>query len=202
VLSSGEYEFASTYSFPGVFDANLRRRLVTIPYIPGDFWDDKLDPIDTWDFIDGTGGDRVNALTYVRTTEDDPSGVPTWSNWREFSNAIVRGRGFQFKTIATTTDPTQNIIIEELGAEMELQQRVEQTAVLTSGAGTYTLTYANPFFDPPSIGITAYDMATGDYFEISSVTRTGAQVVFKNSTGTAVSRQFVATAVGYGREIV
>ena len=202
VLPSGEYEFGSTYSFPGVFDANLRRRLVTIPYIPGDFWDDKLDPIDTWDFIDGTGGDRVNALTYVRTTEDDPSGVPTWSDWREFSNAIVRGRGFQFKTIATSTDPTQNIIIEELGAEMELQQRVEQTAVLTSGVGTYTLTYANPFFDPPSIGITAYDMATGDYFEISSVTRTGAQVVFKNSTGTAVSRQFVATAVGYGREIV
>ena len=198
----GEYEFASTYSFPGVFDLNLRRRLVSVPYIPGDFWDDKTDPIDTWDLIDGTGGDRVNTLTYVRTTADDPSGTPTWSTWREFSNAIVRGRGFQFKTVATTTDPTQNIVITELGAALELQQRVEQSATLTSGAGTYTLTYDNPFYQAPSIGITAYDMATGDYFEISSVTRTGAQVVFKNSTGTAVSRQFVATAVGYGREIV
>ncbi len=202
VLPDGEYEFASTYSFPGVFDANLRRRLVTVPYIPGDFWDDKADLIDTWDLIDGDGGERVNALTYVRSTSDDPSGTPTWSDWHEFSNAIVRGRGFQFKTIATSADEAQNIIITELGAEMELQQRVEQTALLTSGAGTYTLTYGNAFFEAPSIGITAYNMGTGDYFEISSVTRTGAQVVFKDSTDTAVSRQFVATAVGYGREIV
>jgi hypothetical protein len=138
VLSSGEYEFGSTYAFPGIFDANLRRRLVTLPYIPGDFWDDKTDDIDTWDLIDGTGGDRVNAATYVRTTQDDPSGTPTWSVWREFSNAIVRGRGFQFKSLATSADPSQNIIIEQLGVDMELQQRTEQSATLTSGEHLYS----------------------------------------------------------------
>jgi hypothetical protein len=201
VLPAGEYEFGSTYSFPGVFDCNLRRRLVTLPYIPGDFWDDHLDDIDTWDFIDGTGADRVNALTYVRTTQDDPSGTPTWSTWREFANAIVRGRGFQFKTVATSTDPTQNIIIEELGAELELQQRTEQSAVLTSGAGAYTVTFANAFFEAPSVGVTGFNMATGDYFAIASVTRTGFQVTFRNSAGSAVSRQFTYTAIGFGRQI-
>jgi hypothetical protein len=201
VLPLGEYEFGSTYSFPGVFDANLRRRLVTLPYIPGDFWDDKTDLIDSWDLIDGTGGDRVNAATYVRTTPDDPSGTPIWSDWREFANAIVRGRGFQFKTIATSTDLTQNILISELGAEMELQQRIEQSATLTSGTGTYSAVFANPFYEAPSIGITAYDMATGDYFTVAAVTRTGFQVTFRNSANAAVSRQFTYTAVGYGREI-
>jgi len=201
VLSAGEYEFGSTYAFPGIFDANLRRRLVTLPYIPGDFWDDKADDIDTWDLIDGIGGDRVNAATYVRTTQDNPSGTPTWSAWREFSNAIVRGRGFQFKTLATSTDPTQNIIIEELGAAMELQQRTEQSATLTSGAGTYTVTFTNAFYEAPSVGVTGFDMATGDYFAISSVTRTGFQVTFRNSAGTAVSRQFTYTAIGFGRQI-
>ncbi|NDG47485.1 MAG: hypothetical protein EBY30_00085 [Rhodospirillales bacterium] len=201
VLSAGEYEFGSTYAFPGIFDANLRRRLVTLPYIPGDFWDDKADLIDTWDLIDGTGGDRVNAATYVRTTQDDPSGTPTWSAWREFSNAIVRGRGFQFKTLATSTDPTQNIIIEELGAAMELQQRTEQSATLTSGAGTYTVTFTNAFYEAPSVGVTGFNMATGDYFAISSVTRTGFQVTFRDSAGTAVSRQFTYTAIGFGRQI-
>lgn len=200
VLTVGEYEFGSTYSFPGVFDANLRRRLVTLPYIPGDFIDDKLELIDTWDFIDGTGGDRVNAATYVRTTQDDPSGTPTWGDWREFSNAIVRGRGFQFKTIATSSDPTQNIIIEELGAELELQQRIAQSAALTSGTGTYSAVFENPFFQTPSVGITAYNMASGDYFEVAAVTRTGFQVTFRNSGGTAVSRQFTYTAIGFGRE--
>ena len=201
VLSSGQYEFGSTYAFPGVFDANLRRRLVTLPYIPGDFWDDKTDNIDTWDLIDGTGGDRVNALTYVRTTQDDPAGTPTWGDWREFSNAIVRGRGFQFKTIATSADPTQNILLCELGVDMELQQRTEQSATLISGAGTYTVTFTNAFYEAPSVGVTGFDMATGDYFTIASVTRTGFQVTFRNSAGTAVSRQFTYTAIGFGRQI-
>jgi hypothetical protein len=201
VLPAGEYEFGSTYAFPGVFDCNMRRRLVTLPYIPGDFWDDHFEDIDTWDLIDGTGGDRVNALTYVRTTQDDPSGTPTWSAWREFANAIVRGRGFQFKTVATSTDPTQNILIEELGAELELQQRTEQSVTLTSGAGAYTVTFANAFFEAPSVGVTGFNMATGDYFEISSVTRTGFAVTFKNSAGSAVSRQFTYTAIGFGRQI-
>ena len=201
VLSEGEYEFGSTYAFPGIFDCNLRRRLVTLPYLPGDFWDDKTADIDTWDFIDGTGGDRVNALTYVRTTQDDPSGTPTWNTWREFANAIVRGRGFQFKTIATSTDEAQNILIEELGAELELQQRTEQSATLTSGAGTYTVTFTNAFFEAPSVGVTGFNMATGDFFAISSVTRTGFQVTFRNSAGSAVSRQFTYTAIGFGRQI-
>lgn len=201
VLPAGEYEFGSTYSFPGVFDCNMRRRLVTLPYIPGDFWDDHFDDIDTWDFIDGTGADRVNALTYVRTTLDDPSGTPTWGDWREFSNAIVRGRGFQFKTIATSTDPTQNIIIEELGAELELQQRTEQSATLTTSPATYSVVFANPFFETPSVGITGFNMATGDFFTIASVTRTGFQVTFRNSGGTAVSRQFTYTAIGFGRQV-
>jgi len=201
VLSTGEYDFGSTYAFPGIFDANLRRRLVTMPYLPGDFWDDKTADIDEWDFVDGKGGDRVNALTYVRTTQDDPSGTPTWSAWREFSNAIIRGRGFQFKTIATSDDPAQNIIVEQLGVDMELQQRTEQSATLTSGAGTYTVTFSNAFFSAPSVGVTGFNMATGDYFAIASVTRTGFQVTFRNSAGTAVSRQFTYTAIGFGRQI-
>jgi lipoate-protein ligase A len=45
-------------------------------------------------------------------------------------------------------------------------------------------------------------MATGDYADITSVTRTGFAVVFRNSGGTAVSRQFHYTATGYGKEIL
>jgi hypothetical protein len=202
ISASGSYEFGSTYALPAVFDVNLRRRLVTLPYIPGSqLWDDFADDIDTWDYVDGTGGDRVNAAVYVRTTQDDPTGTPTWGEWREFANAIVRGRGLQFKTIATTTDPAQNIMITELGADLELQQRVEQSAVLASGAGTYAATFTDAFFQTPSIGITAYDMATGDYFAITGDSRTGFSIVFRNSAGAAVSRQFTYAAVGYGREV-
>ena len=198
----GEYEFGSTLDMNGVFDINLQRRFLTRAYLISGLWDDKLELIDDWTAIDDGNLDSVNAQLYVRSTIDNPAGTPTWSTWREFSNAIVRGHGFQFKTIATSTDPSVNIIIDELGCVVELQQRVEQSATLTSSAGTYSVTFAEAFYQTPSIGVTGYNMSTGDYFAIGSVTRTGFQVTFRNSGATAVSRQFTYTAIGYGREII
>lgn len=200
-LGSGEYEFGSTLDLGGTYDMMLRRHFVTRPYLPGDLWDDNTALIDDWTSIDGDLIDKVNAVLYVRTTTDNPSGTPTWSSWREFANAITRGRGFQFKTIATSTNAAQNIIIDELGCELELEQRTESSATLTSGAALYTGTFASSFYQAPSMGITAFNMATGDYYELQNVTRTGFEVTFRNSAGTAVSRQFTYTAIGYGREI-
>ena len=200
-LGSGEYEFGSTLNLGGVYDLNMRRDFVTRPYLPGDLWDDQVALIDTWTSIDGDNIDRVNAVLYVRTTEDDPSGTPTWGDWREFSNAINRGRGFQFKTIATSTDADQNIIIDELGCTVELQQRSEASSTLTSTASTFAVTFTNAFYQAPSVGLTGFDMATADFYEVQNITRTGFEVTFKNSAGTAVSRDFTYTAIGYGREI-
>ena len=198
----GEYEFGSTLDMGGVFDINLQRRFLTRAILLTGLWDEKVELIDSWSEIDDGNIDSVNARLYVRSTTDNPAGTPTWSTWREFANAIVRGRGFQFKTIATSNDPNVNILIDELGCVVELQQRTEQSATLTSGAGTYSVTFAEAFYQPPSIGVTGYNMGTADYFTIGSVTRTGLQVTFRNSGGTAVSRQFTYTAIGYGREIV
>jgi len=201
VVSSGAYEFGSSYDMGAVFDVNLQRRLATSPYIANSYWDDRLGLVDDWPAIDETDIDRADARVYVRSTADDPAGTPTWSEWREFANAIVRGRGFQFKMEATTTNPDLNLIVSELGAVMELQQRTEQSAVLTSGAGAYVVTFTNAFYQTPAIGITAMNMSTGDYYAITATTRQGFTVTFRNSAGTAVSRQFTYSAVGYGKEV-
>jgi predicted phage tail protein len=197
----GEYEFGSTWNMGGVFDVNMRRRLVTFPLLVGLTWDDKTIDIDDWPEIDEGNLDGTNALVFVRATMDDPSGTPTWGDWQELTNGIVRGWGFQFKAWATTNNPSLNIVLSELGCVLELQQRVEQSATLTSGAGLYAATFADAFYQTPNMGITAMNMATGDYFEISAVTRSGFSIVFKNSAGTAVSRQFTYTGIGYGRQV-
>jgi hypothetical protein len=132
---------------------------------------------------------------------DNPAATPVWGDWNELTSGIVRGRGFQFKAWATTNDPAVNVVISELGCVLELQQRVEQSATLTSGAGTYTATYADAFYQSPSVGITGMNMATGDYFVVSGESRTGFSVVFRDSAGAAVSRQFTFTAIGYGRQV-
>lgn len=197
----GEYEFGSSWDMGATYDVNLRRRFVTRPLLTGSLWDKRVTLIDEWPPIDENDIDKVNAQLYVRTTADDPAGSPTWGEWNEFANVISRGRGFQFKVRATTTDPDINIIIDELGCLMELQLHTEQSAIIASGAASYAATFDNAFYQAPNIGITAQNMATGDFFTVSAVTRTGFSVVFKNSAGTNVNRNFTYTAVGYGREV-
>jgi hypothetical protein len=197
----GEYEFGSSWDMGAVYDVNLRRRFVTRPLVPAALWDDKVQLIDEWPLIDEDNIDTVNAALYVRTTTDDPAGTPVYGDWNEFANVIARGRGFQFKVRATSSDPDTNIIIDELGCLMELQLHTEQSGTLASGAGAYAVVFDNAFYQPPNVGVTGFNMATGDFFTVTSVTRTGFTVEFKNSTGTSVNRNFTYTAVGYGREV-
>ena len=197
----GEYEFGSSWDMGAVYDVNLRRRFVTRPIVPAALWDDKVQLIDEWPLIDEDNIDTVNAALYVRTTTDDPAGTPVYGDWNEFANVISRGRGFQFKVRAASSDPDTNIVIDELGCLMELQLHTEQSGTLASGAGAYAVVFDNAFYQPPNVGVTGFNMATGDFFTVTSVTRTGFTVEFKNSSGTSVNRNFTYTAVGYGREV-
>lgn len=199
---SGEYEFGSTYDFGGVFDVNLRRYFVTRPFQPGELWDDQQSLIDTWPSVDGDVLDQVNATLYVRATPDDPGASPTWGAWNELVNGITRGRAFQFKVVATSFSDAQNVVIDELGAEIELQQRTEFSGVLTSGTSSYVVTYAQPFYQAPAVGISAFNMATGDYYAVTGQSRTGFTITFYNSGASVISRNFSYNVVGYGREII
>ena len=60
------------------------------------------------------------------------------------------------------------------------------------------ITYTNPFYAVPSIGIAAQNLATGDFFTITSKTVSGFTINFKNSSGSAVDRTFDYIAKGYG----
>ena len=42
-------------------------------------------------------------------------------------------------------------------------------------------------------------MATGDFFELSSISGTSFTVHFKNSSGASIIRQFTYSAVGFGK---
>lgn len=200
-VSEGNYVFSETLDLGATYDIDLRAILKTRTFEPGNLIDDRTSDIDLWNSFDGDDLGSANASLYVRTTSDNPSGSPVWSTWQPFVNNTTRGRGFQFKLSATTTNPAQNLVIEQLGVTTVMQRRTEAQRNLTSGAGTYTITFPSAFYGSPSIGITAQDMATGEYFTISSVSRTGFSVTFRNSSGSMVSKNFDYQAVGHGRQI-
>ena len=196
----GEYIYEDTLDLGQIYDINVRRRVVSGAVTFGTLFDSVAGLFDDQpgDF-DGGELDQVNAVTYVRVTDDDPAGAPTWGDWNEYANAIVRGRGIQLKVEGSTRTAQVGLVISELGATAELQQRTETAS--SSGSSTYTVTYADAFYAAPDVTISPSNMATGDFFTLTSVTRTGFTVAFSNSASAAVTRSFTYTAVGFGREI-
>ena len=67
----------------------------------------------------------------------------------------------------------------------------------TTATGGSTFTYANSFLDTPQIAITANDMATGDYYNITSSSATGFTLRFYNASGAGISRTAYYLARGY-----
>lgn len=211
VSPSAEYAFANTLDLGDVFALDLSRHFVTRAYFPDETIDGRTGLIDTWSDFGGSESDAVNAKLYMRSTEDDPSSSPTYTDWREFINGTFVARAFQFKAELTTTDPGQNILIDELGYEATFQRRQENSdGVIASGTSTKTITFNKPFFVGtaalgganaylPSIGVTVQNLGNGERVNVSNVTSTGFSVDVLNSSGSNVDRNFSYTAVGYGR---
>lgn len=195
IAASGEYEFGSTLDLGAVYELNLRGRFVTRAFNPGNLWDD-VASVDALATIDDVIGNPDAELRFRYSQNGS-----TYSSWIPFQSNLVRGRTFQFKVVASSSGQRENIIVEELGVTALLQQAAQTAGPITSGAGAYTVTFDRRFYGTPQVVVTGLDMATGDYATITSITRSGFQVTFRNSGGTAVSRQFHYTATGYGREI-
>jgi len=203
--TSGEYSFANSVDLTQKYDVNLRKTLKASNFILNSLWDDRTDLIDTWGYIDAVGGlteaTACNAAVYVRSTDDDPSGSPTWSAYKEFSNVLITGRAFQFKAILTSNDTNQNIAITQLGATLELQGRTESISTpVTTGSSQYTVSFTNPFKNTPQVVVTPTTQQSGDFFELANISRTGFKVTFKNGSS-AVARSFVWAASGFGKEV-
>ena len=212
VLSSAEYQFNSTLDLGAVFSLDLKRRFVTRAFFPNDTVDARTANVDDWNDFDGTEADAVNAKLYMRRTQTDPSGSPTYSAWKEFVAGTFRGRGFQFKAELESNDIAQNILIDQLGYEASFQRREETGQPTASGTSTKSVTFANAFFVGtsalggannflPSVGITVQNLGNGERVNVSNVTATGFDVDVLDSGGSNVNRNFTYTAVGFGRAV-
>ena len=80
-----------------------------------------------FDFLDGlfddlnvsTQSGDTNLLFYISTTEDDPSGTPTWSEYKKFRCGEFYGRAFRFQVRLISAGTTITPSIETLTAFVE-----------------------------------------------------------------------------------
>jgi len=190
----------------------------------GTFWNDYA----TDGNFDGPTVDDVSASLSVNVTQSDPASAAadTYSGFQTFANGTYKGRGFKFRATLESESIAHNISVQQLGFIAKFESRTERRYVHTDGtiktepinSGTASsgknVTFANPFFTgtatlggvnnfPPSIGITIVGAATGDYFVLSNVTRTGFNIKIKNDSQNPVfiDKQFTFQAVGYGKGV-
>jgi hypothetical protein len=219
----GRYYFTNIVDLGAKFTVDFRRTLTTRGLYPADTVDSRSALLDRWSDFDGSLADDTSAEVYFRSS--DVATVDTFmlledgdkllledsdrfelqsdidfGEWFPMYNGSYAGRQFQFKVELTSARTDQTPLIDELGFEMVMQSRTENSATITSGAGSYAVTYTKAFYQTPALGLTAFNLSTGDYYEITSASRTGFTVTFRNSAGTAVSRQFQYVANGYGTQ--
>ena len=213
----GTYEFggapgATFLDLGGIFSLDLKRHFLTEAFFPSDLLDSRKLGFPTTGTFDGDVATEVNAEMQVAVTQDDPSsGSPTYRPFQTFANGTYKGRGFKFKDNLTSKDPDQDIRVFQLGYTASFQRRTEQsTTTIASGAGAKVITFTDSFFtgtsaiggvnsNLPSIGITAQNMTSGDFFELSNISGTGFTVHFKNSSNASIDRNFTYQAVGFGK---
>tara|TARA_R100001129_G_scaffold44100_1_gene30310 strand:- start:5843 stop:7000 length:1158 start_codon:yes stop_codon:yes gene_type:complete len=228
LLSSGEYFFKDKVDLGGIFTVEFQRILQTRGLYPNNTIDLHFTDIDEWTDFDGDLPDETNCVIQFRKSNDAPSddeiateatseSTPEYillEDGNKFSqedsqvyddfipmeNGRFTGRVFQFKADLSSEYADQTPLVDELGYKILFDNRTESAAVTTGGSNPKVVTFDKAFYQTPKLGITASNMATGDYYVISSESRTGFSITFFNSSNAAIDRTFSYHANGFGAE--
>ena len=222
LLKTGTYFFKDKIDLGGVFTVEMKRVLKTRGLYPNNTIDLHFTNIDEWTDFDGLLPDETNCVISFRKSNDAPTDDEIEDENDEFilledgnkfsqedsqiygdfvpmENGRFTGRVFQFKADLTTNFTDQTPLVDQLGFEMQFENRTESNS-FSSGAGAKAVTFSKAFYQTPKLGITASNMATGDYYVISSESRTGFTITFFNSSNAAIDRTFSYHANGFGAE--
>lgn len=207
---SGEFEADGYYDFATYIDLGDKYTSRIIASIKND----RIDLANLFDMAIGNFDDRLgdfdgspaafddtNIQLQVATTDDDPAGTPTWSAWQPFFVGDYSARALKFRAYLSTTDSAASPSVKELSVNIDMPDRVIAGNDIVSGAAAYNVTFAQPFKYLGGVGIVAQNLATGDYYVITSKSVSGFTIEFRNAAGTAVSRTFDYVAKGYGKVI-
>ena len=224
LFSSGEYFFKDKLDLGGIFTIEFQRILTIRGFYPNkDTIDSHFTNIDEWSDFDGELPDETNAVIQFRKSNDAPTDDEIEDENTEFllledgnkfsqedsqsyddfipmENGRFTGRVFQFKADLSSNFTDQTPRVDELGYKILFDNRTESAAITSGGSNPKVVTFDKAFYQTPKLGITASNMATGDYYVISSESRTGFSITFFNSSNAAIDRTFAYQANGFGAE--
>ena len=202
ILTSGTYFFQNNpITFSDVFSVKLDSTLRARAFYPyGIRLDDQADFDAIVDF-DGLTPTAPDVKLFIRTTQDDPTGSPTYTSYRRYNNAEFKARAFELKAEFTTGNELEQIAVDQLRVVANMPIRTVTGSVTTSASADVSVAYGtgNKFAAIPSVGIVFTTNSSGDYYVISNSSATGFDVSVYNSSDTRIAKTVNWTATGYGK---
>jgi len=194
-IASGNYLFADVIDVGAKHTCRITASLTQTSDNPDDLFDNRTGLFDSAKSnFDGDTPANCDAHLEISTSDDN-------TTYTSFSNFVIgnyTARFFKFRVVLTSTDGASTPRVSEVTVTVDMPDRIFSGNDITSGAGTKTVTFTNPYKSVNyAVGITGEDMATGDFFTVSNKTVNGFNVLFKNSSGTNISRTFDFIAKGF-----
>ena len=193
--SSGNYQFADIIDVGAKHTCRITASITQTSDNPDDLFDNKSGLFDSAKSnFDGDTPANCDAHLEIATSDDNT----TYTSFRNFVIGNYTARYFKFRVVLTSSDNASTPRVSEVTVTVDMPDRIFSGNDIISGAGTKTVTFTNPYKSANyAVGITAEDMSSGDFFVVENKTINGFNVTFKNSSNSAVSRQFDFIAKGF-----
>lgn len=197
--TKGFYNFINSFSLSQIFDGNIEPSITLDSENPYDFFDSGRGALlfdEAKAPFDGT--EQIHAFHRVQIATSTTS-LADCTNFQDVTqSATFKFKFAKFRLKLSNDDNQTSSNVKQIDIKLNMEERTFAESNLATSSGSKTVTFTNPFFEVPAIGVSAQNMATGDVFTISSKTVNGFTIAFANSSGGAVDRTFDYIAKGFG----
>ena len=197
--AKGFYNFTNTLTLTNIFDGNIEPTITLDAENPYDkfdsgrgalLFDEAKAPFD--------GNEQLTAFHRVQIATSTTSLADCTTFVDITQSATFKFKFAKFRLKLTNDDAQTSSNVKTITIKLNMEERTFSENDLATSSGTRTITYTNPFHDVPAVGIATQNMQTGDFYTITSKTRSGFTINFFNSSGSAVDRTFDYISKGFG----
>jgi len=202
VLSEGTYDFDTYIDTGGVYSSRITATVNMERQDYVNLFDDAQGNFDAreglFDGANDTFGDVNVQLQIAKTNGDPVSG--TYSSFQKFNVGDYTGRAFKFRAVLLSEDVEATPKVTGLSVQVDMPERVYSEKDVASGTDTNgkAITFSPAFKEIEGVGISASNLASGDYYAITSKSATGFTIEFFNSSNATIDRTFDYVVRGYG----
>ena len=194
------YEFASFVNLQEIVTVRLVPNLIAIAF-PAGTTVTSYEDISLLNRFSGPVSDASTKL-FVSTTQDDPSGTPTWSPYEPLTIGSYKARGLRFKLeVDTLGNSNTSVIITDLSVTVDKKDVIKTGTSTSNTSADTTVTFPTPFYvgiagnSNPRVGVQTIGGLEGDRVIILSRSNTGFVYSIYNN-GSRVQRTIDYQAIG------